>query len=180
MDYIVDGVFIVLGAADLVADPSWKKGFLLTLDVGLALLPVIPALSGLRHLGKVDDYVDLTKAYGHIDNFADAGGVIRRASASDFVDNGWVLVQGLSRTEVGFTISNHAIGTQIHKTFMGGGRAINMFNRVDGINDTAKIIYELKPFNKRNIRKGIKQLKRYRKAALQKYGFTYSMILVLY
>ena len=121
-----------------------------------------------------------SKAYGHIDNFADAGGVIRRTSASDFVDNGWDLVQGLSRTEDGFTISNHAIGTQIHKTFMGGGRAINMFNRVDGINDTAKIIYELKPFNKRNIRKGIKQLKRYRKAALQKYGFTYSMILVLY
>ena len=63
---------------------------------------------------------------------------------------------------------------------MNGGREINKFNRVDGIDDGLKIIYELKPYNKRSIRNGIKQLYRYQEAALEKYKSLYRMVLVLY
>ena len=179
-DYILDAVFIALGIQDFINDPSWSKGLWLALDIGLAILPFIPAISSARHLGKIDDVVDLTKIYGHIDNFADSGGLIRRANKMDFIDNGWDLVQGLNRTEDGFTISNSILGTNIHTKFLNGGRSLNKLNRVDGIDDTLKIIYELKPYNKRNIRKGIKQLYRYQKVALQEYGSIYKMILVLY
>ena len=180
LDYVLDAVFIGIGIKDFIDDPSWSKAGMLALDVGLAVIPFIPAVSGARHLGKVDDVVDLTRTYGYIDNFADAGGVIRRANKLDFVDDGWDLVQGLNRTDDGFTISNAIIGTNIHSKFMGGGRVINRFNKVDGIDDTLKIIYELKPYNNRSISRGIKQLYRYQNAAFQKYGVIYRMVLVVY
>lgn len=192
-DYVIDGIFIILGAIDFFKEPSWKKGGLLVLDIVLAVIPVIPAISGARHINKVDDVIDLTKSigriddatdlaktYGHIDNFTDAGGVIRKANELDFADEGWDLVQSLSKTDDGFTISSHVTGTKIHTKFMGGGMTINKLNKVDGIDKTAKIVYELKPYNKRNIKKGIKQLYRYQQAILEKTNEIYKMVLVLY
>jgi RHS repeat-associated protein len=178
-DYVLDAVFIAIGIIDLIDEPSWGKAGLLVLDIGMAICPFIPAISGARHLGKIDDIVDLTKTFGHIDNFADSGGVIRRANQMDFVDNGWDLVQTLNRTEDGFTISTHVTGTKIHKTFMSSYR-IDPKNIADGIDKGAKIVYELKPYNKRNIRKGIKQLYRYREALENAGEGVYSMVLVLY
>lgn len=179
-DYILDGFFIFLGIKDFIENPSWSKVGWLALDIGLAILPIIPALSSARHLNKIDDVIDLTKTYGYIDDFADAGGVIRKANKADFAGDGWNMVQGLSKTDDGFTISNHLIGTDIHKTFMNGGKTINRFNKVDGIDDTLKIIYELKPYNKRSIRKGIKQLYRYQNAVFEEFGYIYKMVLVVY
>ena len=43
-------------------------------------------------------------------------------------------------------------------------------NRLDFLDDASKIIYELKPFNKRGIRDGIKQLQRY--SHLMGHGYT--------
>ena len=123
-------VFIGIGVIDFIEDPSWSKAGWLLLDIGLAILPCIPAISSVRHLGKIDDAVDLTRTYGHIDNFADAGGVIRRAKKADFLDDGWDLVRGINRTDDGFTISNKLLGTTIHTKFMGGGRVINKFKKV--------------------------------------------------
>ena len=71
--------------------------FSLFIDIALAVIPFIPALSGARHLNKADDVVDLTKTYGHIDDFADAGGTIRKAKKADFFDNGWDLIGGLKK-----------------------------------------------------------------------------------
>ena len=179
-DYVLDAVFIGIGIYDFVKDPSWSKGLWLVADIVLAVLPFIPAISGIRHLNKVDNIVDLTKSYGHIDNFADAGGVIRNADKLDFVDNGWDLVNGLNKTDEGFTISNRFIGTEIHTKFKYGSRVIDIHNRVDGIDDAARLIYELKPYSKRNIRQGIRQVYRYQKAVYKRYGFVYDMILVVY
>ena len=53
-------------------------------------------------------------------------------------------------------------------------------NIVDGIDTTKHIVYELKPYNKRNIRRGIKQLNRYQDALLKENKGFYSMVLVLY
>ena len=179
-DYVLDAVFIGIGVADLIEDPSWSKAAWLALDVTLAVIPFIPALSGARHLSKADDVVDVAKAANKVDNFADAGGAIRKANKADFIDNGWDLVQSLDKTEDGFTISNKFVGTQIHTKFNYEKKSINFANRVDGFDRDAKIIYELKPNNPRSIRQGKKQLLRYQNAALHKYQEIYQMILVLY
>ena len=57
---------------------------------------------------------------------------------------------------------------------------IDIHNRVDGIDDALRLVYELKPYNKRSIRQGIKQLYRYQKAIYKKIGVMYDMILVVY
>ena len=82
--------------------------------------------------------------------------------------------------EHGFTISHRFTGTKIHSKFRYGSRVIDIHNRVDGIDDAARLIYELKPYNKINIRQGIRQLYRYQKAVYKRYGFIYDMILVVY
>ena len=86
----------------------------------------------------------------------------------------------IEKTEDGFTVSDKLIGTQIHTKFAYEKRTINKFNIVDGIDETAKIIYELKPNNPRSIKQGIRQLYRYQNAAFEKYGEMYRMVLVLY
>ena len=113
-DYVFDAIFIFIGVYDFIKNPSWSKALWLFLDIGLAILPMIPAISGARHVSKVDDVIDLTKTYGYIDDFADAGGIIRMANEMEFADAGWTLIQSLNRTDDGFTISNAIIGTKIH------------------------------------------------------------------
>lgn len=49
-------------------------------------------------------------------------------------------------------------------------------SRPDYVDKTRKIIYELKPMNKRNVKKGIKQLMRY----WEELGDEFEMILELY
>ena len=187
VDLIFDTICVLYSIVDLIESPSWSKVGLLALDIFLTVAPVIPAVSGLRHFGKIDDAVDLTKAYGHIDNFADLGGTIRRAEQSDFrkvvidgVDfDGWSAVKSLENTEDGFTISNISVGKKIHKTFM-NPYYINAGNIADGFDKYAKIIFELKPYNVRGIKRGIKQLIRYKKAIEQSGITVYKMVLVLY
>ena len=52
-DYVLDAAFIGIGIHDFVKDPSWSKGLWLAADIVLAVLPFIPAISGIRHLNKV-------------------------------------------------------------------------------------------------------------------------------
>lgn len=178
-DTIIDIFFLFIGIDDYLKAPTDAKAAMLLLDFGLALTPFVPNFGSLRHLNKVDDVIDLTKMYGHIDNFADAGGVIRMAKKSDFANNGWDLVRGLNKTDDGFTISNHIIGSNIHKKFMKTFK-INKSNIADGIDTINDIVFELKPYNIKSIKKGIKQLYRYRDALIEEgYGF-YKMVLVLY
>ena len=59
-------------------------------------------------------------------------------------------------------------------------KIINKFNKVDGLDKTLNIVYELKPYNIRSIKKGIKQLYRYQKAIFSEMGEIYKMVLVLY
>ena len=163
---------------------DWKNWAALGLDVVCLILPIATGGSAIVRTADmantIDNAGDLTKIYGHIDDFADAGGIIRRAEKLDFVDDGWDLVQGLNKTSDGFTISNRFIGTDIHTTFKYGSRVIDIHNRVDGIDDALRLVYELKPYNKRSIRQGIKQLHRYRKALIREGYGVYKMVLVVY
>lgn len=178
-DYVLDFALLGYGISDFIKKPSWGKAGMLLLDVCLSILPFVPAISSARHLNKVDDLVDLTKMYGHIDNFADAGGIIRFANKADFADDGWDLVNSLNKVD-GFTVSNTRIGTKIHKTFGGGGKLINFANRVDGIDDIGRIVFELKPYNVRSIRRGIKQLNRYQNVLYDLGNGLYKMVFVVY
>lgn len=178
-DYIIDIPFIAYGIWDIIQDPSWSKAGWLALDVVLAVLPFIPVLSAGRHLGKVDNGLDAIKSIKAADKFTDAGGLIRRANQVDFTSDAWKTINGLDN--VGdFTRSTSRTGTRIHSGFMNGGRMIDFGNRVDGIDDARKIIFELKPCNPRGVRQGIKQLYRYQNAVFNKTGDVYRMVLVVY
>ena len=78
-DYVLDAVFIGIGIYDFVIDPSWSKGLWLAADIVLAILPFIPAVSSARHVGKIDNVIDITSALNKIDNVNDAVGSIKYA-----------------------------------------------------------------------------------------------------
>ena len=97
--------------------------------------------------------------------------------AEDFADGGLDIARTLDKTSDGFTISNRLDGIQIHHSFMGNGRVIPGSRlRVDGLNDISKTIYELKPYNRANLRKGVKQILNYN----VKLGGSHKMIIVFY
>ena len=70
-DYVFDAVFIGIGISDFADDPSWSKGLFLAADIVLAIIPVIPAISSVRHINKFDNIIDATKALNKIDNVTD-------------------------------------------------------------------------------------------------------------
>ena len=78
-DVVFDIVFIGIGIYDFVKNPSWSKAGWLALDIGLAIIPFIPAISSARHLNKVDDVMDLASTLNKIDNVNDAVGGIKYA-----------------------------------------------------------------------------------------------------
>ena len=97
--------------------------------------------------------------------------------AEDFADNGLDIAKALDKTSDGFTISNRLDGIRIHSSFMGNGRIIRGSRlRLDGINDITKTIYELKPYNRANLRKGVRQILNYN----DKLGGSYKMMIVFY
>ena len=97
--------------------------------------------------------------------------------AGDFAEGGLDLARALDRTSDGFTIANRLDGIKIHKSFMNNGLNIRGTRlRVDGLDNVAKRVYELKPYNRRNLRKGVKQILNYN----DKLGGCYEMIIVFY
>lgn len=109
------------------------------------------------------DTIKFVKAVDMVDDFKDGGKMLNKVgNVSDFKK---------------ITKSTHLDGTNLHTLFMKNGRRIDGTRlRVDGINEITKTIYELKPFNRRNIRKGVKQITNYNELL----GGGYKMIIVLY
>ena len=123
---------------------------------------------------------EATRAVKAIDKVEDT---IQVAKAVDFSADAADLVKTLDRSS-GYTKSSLSIGRKIHK----GYKASKEFDpfwkeyrtpigiRPDYVDLRNKIIYELKPMNPRNARRGIRQLRRYNKAL----GGGYRMRLELY
>lgn len=84
-DYVLDAVFIVAGLYDFIKNPSWSKAGWLALDIALAIIPFIPAISSARHLGKIDNIIDVASAFNKIDNVGDVASGSRYAD--DVVDS---------------------------------------------------------------------------------------------
>ncbi len=57
-DYAFDAAFLILDIKDFYDDPSWGKAGWLTLDIGLAICPIIPTSGTVRH---ADDAIDAAK-----------------------------------------------------------------------------------------------------------------------
>ena len=109
--------------------------------------------------------------------------VIKIQKAVDFTDESAKMVKSLDRSK-GYTRSSLRAGIYIHNGYKATSEFIKKEKEVrlisklrpDYVDKTRKIIYELKPMNKRNVKKGIKQLMRYR----EELGDEFEMILELY
>ena len=94
--------------------------------------------------------------------------VIKIQKAVDFTDESAKMVKSLDRSK-GYTRSSLRAGIYIHNGYKATSEFIKKEKEVrlisksrpDYVDKTRKIIYELKPMNKRNVKKGIKQLMRY-------------------
>ena len=136
----------------------------------------------LPFVTSVGEGVKAAKLVKYTDEMIDAShATIKFAKAAnyagDFAEGGLDLVRTLDRTSDGFTIANRLDGIKIHKSFMNNGLNIRGTRlRVDGFDDISKRIYELKPYNRRNLTKGVKQILNYN----EKLGGYYEMIIVFY
>ena len=109
--------------------------------------------------------------------------VIKIQKAVDFTPESAKMVKSLDRSK-GYTRSSLRAGIYIHNGYKATNEFIKKEKEVrlisklrpDYVDKTRKIIYELKPMNKRNVKKGIKQLMRYR----EELGDEFEMILELY
>ena len=94
--------------------------------------------------------------------------VIKIQKAVDFTPESAKIVKSLDRSK-GYTRSSLRAGTYIHNgykattAFIEEEKEVRLLSKLrpDYVDKTRKIIYELKPMNKRNVKKGIKQLMRY-------------------
>ena len=109
--------------------------------------------------------------------------VIKIQKAVDFTPESAKIVKSLDRSK-GYTRSSLRAGIYIHNgykattAFIKEEKEVRLLSKLrpDYVDKTRKIIYELKPMNKRNVKKGIKQLMRYR----EELGEEFEMILELY
>ena len=109
--------------------------------------------------------------------------VIKIQKAVDFTPESAKIVKSLDRSK-GYTRSSLRAGTYINNgykattAFIEEEKEVRLLSKLrpDYVDKTRKIIYELKPMNKRNVKKGIKQLMRY----WEELGHEFEMILELY
>ena len=112
-----------------------------------------------------------------------AGGAydtIRIMKAVDFTDDAWDTIRGLDRAG-DFTQSTMSAGRRIHKGYKTFDLPGKEFGKIPGIRldyfDVAgKLAYELKPYNVKSLKTGVRQLSRYRRTM----GKGYTWILELY
>ena len=176
------------------ADPSghWIETVFDLFSLGASVVEVVlnPA-DPWAWAGLVGDAVDLlpfvtgvgegvkaAKLVKYTDEMIDASHTtIKFAKAANyagvFADGGLDLARALDRTSDGFTIANRLDGIKIHKSFMNNGLNIRGTRlQVDGLDDVAQRVYELKPYNRRNLVKGVKQILNYNhNMALFLYGY---------
>ena len=154
VETVLDVISVGMSAYDLYKNPSWENAGWLLADVAGAVLPFVPAAGLVRHAGKIDNVVDLVKG---ADKASDAKKVLK----------------GIQNPKVKAAIEK---GIQKHREYNPGkGFQKEVYlgkgNRADAlkIDGDKGFIKELKPNNKRAIKKGEKQLERYKKAAKKKY-----------
>ena len=133
--------------------------------------------------GDVVDLVTFVTGVGEVTRAVKAankaGDVLTIQKAADFTDDAADIIKGLDRSS-GFTKSTRSAGTQIHKGYKVGmpGKEYDKIKgiRIDYLDMDNKVIYELKPFNPRSVKQGVRQLEKYN----QKLDGGYKMVLEVY
>ena len=133
--------------------------------------------------GDVVDLVPFVTGVGEVTRAVKAankaGDVLTIQKAADFTDDAADIIKGLDRSS-GFTKSTRSAGTQIHKGYKVGmpGKEYDKIKgiRIDYLDMDNKVIYELKPFNPRSVKQGVRQLEKYN----QKLDGEYKMVLEVY
>ena len=173
IETVFDMFSLGVSVVDVVINPADPFAWAGLVGDSLDLIPFVTgvgeAVKGVRIVAKGVDVMDdaydtirFVKAANHID---------------DFADGGMDLVRALDKTSEGFTISNRLDGIRIHHSFMRNGMTIPGSRlRVDGLDRITHVIYELKPYNSANLRKGVKQILNYK----DKLGTAYKMVIVFY
>lgn len=109
------------------------------------------------------DTIKFVKATDMVDDFSDGGTMLRRVGNLDDYHT--------------LTKTTHVDGTKLHKLFMDNGTPIMGTRlRIDGLNELTNTVFELKPYNIRNARKGVKQILNYNDVL----GGGYKMVIVFY
>ncbi len=174
---IIDIGFIAYGAYRFARDPSWSTAGNLGLDVGFAVVPLVPnvkrikeaakALDKVKDVGKTAEKVaDIGKATEKAGDVAQTAKTAQEASNLRGATNPKVreaIEQGMSEHQRFYQqmgekgmITNKAIpGTRL---------------RPDALDPNKRVIYELKPKTQPAVERGEKQLQRYQQSAKGVYG----------
>ena len=174
-DTVFDIVSLCFSIAEVAANPADPWAW-----AGLAgdIVDLVPFVTGV---GEATKAVGATvKVANAVDNTYDT---IKIVKAADFTDDALDAIRTLDKVGDA-TRSTAAAGRRIHNGYKTGyefvenmtKEAVRGKNRLDFLDNTNNIIYELKPNNPRGIRDGIRQLQRYNKAL----GGGYTLFLELY
>ena len=163
-DIFFDIVSLAVSGCEVIANPTDPWAW-----AGLAgdVVDLVPFVTGVG---------EVTRAVKAANK---AGDILTIQKAADFTDDAADIIKGLDRSS-GFTKSTRSAGTQIHKGYKVGmpGKEYDKVKgiRIDYLDIDNKVIYELKPFNPRSVKQGIRQLEKYN----QKLGGGYKMVLEVY
>jgi len=163
-DTFFDIVSLAVSVCEVIANPTDPWAW-----AGLAgdVVDLVPFVTGVG---------EVTRAVKAANK---AGDVLTIQKAADFTDDAADIIKGLDRSS-GFTKSTRSAGTQIHKGYKVGmpGKEYDKIKgiRIDYLDMDNKVIYELKPFNPRSVKQGVRQLEKYN----QKLDGEYKMVLEVY
>ena len=163
-DTFFDIVSLAVSVCEVIANPTDPWAW-----AGLAgdVVDLVPFVTGVG---------EVTRAVKAANK---AGDVLTIQKAADFTDDAADIIKGLDRSS-GFTKSTRSAGTQIHKGYKVGmpGKEYDKIKgiRIDYLDMDNKVIYELKPFNPRSVKQGVRQLEKYN----QKLDGMYKMVLEVY
>ena len=163
-DTFFDIVSLAVSVCEVIANPTDPWAW-----AGLAgdVVDLVPFVTGVG---------EVTRAVKAANK---AGDVLTIQKAANFTDDAADIIKGLDRSS-GFTKSTRSAGTQIHKGYKVGmpGKEYDKIKgiRIDYLDMDNKVIYELKPFNPRSVKQGVRQLEKYN----QKLDGGYKMVLEVY
>ena len=174
IEIVFDLISLGASVVEVVINPSNPWAWAGLVGDAVDLLPFVTGVGeGIRATKMVkyaDDVVDASydtikfvKAADMVDDFSDGGTMLRRVGNLDDYHT--------------LTKTTHVDGTKLHKLFMDNGTPIMGTRlRVDRLNELTNTVFELKPYNIQNARKGVKQILNYNDVL----GGGYKMVIVLY
>ena len=170
IDTVFDLLSLGVSVVEVVINPMDPWAWAGLGGDALNLIPFVSGLGeGIKGMKVVAKGVDLAD---------DTLDTIKFAKAVDFTDDALDAIKSLDR--VGdFTQSSMLVGRTIHSGYKAFDQAAKEFRRVPGIRPDffdGKTIFELKPYNRNSLRRGVSQLLIYK----NKLGKKFNMFLEFY